>query len=117
MIPAHVTSTSSDPRCSTAAATAASTSVRDVTSQETGITPRSLAIAWSAASSRSATTTVAPSAAKRAAAAAPIPLAPPVISAVLPSSRISRTPLGDQGMRTIGLIVVPLSQSWNASSI
>src|SRR4051794_5308869 len=83
MIPAQVTRMSTEPR-SAVAATAASTSSREVTSQRTAVPPISPAVACAVASSKSATTTCAPSAARRRAVAAPMPFAPPVTSAFLP---------------------------------
>lgn len=94
MIPAHVTRTSSEPPRSTAAATAASTSERLVTSQRTPTPPIASAVSRAPASSKSATTTVAPSDAKRLAVAAPIPRAPPVTSTVFPSKRIAASLYG-----------------------
>ena len=57
MIPAQVTSRSSEPPCSTAAATAASTSLREVTSHATATPPIAAAVSSAAALSKSATTT------------------------------------------------------------
>ena len=88
MIPAQVTRTSRRP-VSIAAATAASMSARNVTSQRIARPPIRSAVAPAAASSKSATTTWAPSAASRLAAAAPMPFAPPVTSAVFPSKRLN----------------------------
>ncbi len=88
MIPAQVTRMSTEPPCSLAASIAASTSARLVTSQRTAWPPISAAVCFALSSSKSATTTVAPSDASRRAVAAPIPFAPPVTTAVLPSNLV-----------------------------
>jgi len=88
MTAALFTSTSRAPNAATVAATMASTSAFDPTSQATNraLAPNSLAAASPASRATSAITTCAPSATKRPAHALPMPFAPPVISATLPSS-------------------------------
>src|SRR5438874_1601718 len=86
MMPAQATRMSSEPPAATAASTAPSMSSRDVTSQRTACPPIAAAVSRAPAPSKSATTTVPPSAASRAAVAAPMPRAPPVTRAVLPSN-------------------------------
>ena len=89
--PAAATTTSSRPNSATARSASASLSASADVSQPITTARRpsaSTAATVSAArsGSRSASSTSAPSSAKRIAHAAPIPLAPPVITAVLPAS-------------------------------
>ena len=96
MIPAHVTSMSSLPD-SAAAATAASTSSREVTSQRIARPPIRSAVSVAAASSKSATTTCSPSDSSRSAIAPPMPRAPPVTRTILPANALTGHPQDELG--------------------
>ena len=93
--PALLTSTSSRPNASSAVATAASQCASLVTSwctyRQDGA-PSASATAEPLSSSTSPSTTRAPSATKCRTCDLPMPLAPPVMSATLPSSRPMRPP-------------------------
>ncbi len=87
-MPALLISTSTPPNCSTTLAVAASTAASSVTFISTAIAVPpplliSSAVAWAAASARSAITTLAPSLANSSAISLPMPLAEPVMMATL----------------------------------
>ena len=93
-MPALLTRMCSPPNRSIAVSTACCQSASLVTSRWTNTaSPPASAISastcWPSDSSTSPRTTFAPSEANRRASAAPIPLAPPLISATLPSSRMA----------------------------
>src|ERR1700722_12566110 len=85
-MPALLKATSTEPNASWAAAKARATSAASLTSALTNRPPICSAAAWPASWSRSTTTTLAPSDANRAPVASPMPLPPPVTTAVRPSS-------------------------------
>src|SRR5437588_586836 len=91
-VPALLTTISSGPTASAAAATPARAEPASATSISTAAPSSSPATSRAPARSRSAIATRAPSAARRRAVAAPMPDAPPVTGAGLPSSRMRRAP-------------------------
>src|SRR5919201_3608433 len=100
-MPAQVTRKSSRPNSFTACSTIASTSALLPTSHATAsaLPPPSLslpAVSSAGSRSRSETTTAAPSEANRSEVAAPIPRAPPVTRATLPSNLIRSPPLNSR---------------------
>src|SRR5437667_10981553 len=94
-MPALLTRTSSRPKRSTLASTAACRLARSVTSvrRNKAASPSSWATLRPPSSLRSAITTRAPCSAKARQVAAPMPLPPPVTNATLPSSRYRATAL------------------------
>ena len=88
-MPALLTTMSTGPSASSIAATPARAEPASATSMCTAMPSISPATERALASFRSATATCAPSAASRRAVAAPIPDAPPVTSAIRPSSRMA----------------------------